>query len=99
MSDNEKDLKHTVQGNFKKVEQVSERLDFVRGQGWIQFKNGAYTIVREYFKLDPNTALEQKMNVMEPVQKAVLPDLALSLSVFSFSALSAAISALIFSAK
>ena len=32
--------------------------DHVRGQGASRFKNGAYTIVREYFKPARNTAIE-----------------------------------------
>jgi hypothetical protein len=37
--------------------------DFVREQGAVQFKNGAYTLVREYFKLGCNAAIEQKMRI------------------------------------
>ena len=85
--------------NLNYVELLSERLDFVREQGGIRFKNGAYTIVREYFKLELNTALGQKMNAMKTVQNADLPVLALSLMAFSFCAVSLAISALIFSVK
>jgi len=44
---------------------VSKRLDFVRGQDVIRFKNGAYTLVREYFEADHNTAIGQKMNVLK----------------------------------
>ena len=38
-------------------------LDFVRGQDAIRFKNGAYTIVREYFETDCNAAVGQKMAI------------------------------------
>lgn len=41
------------------IELVSKRLDIVRGQGLIRFKNGAYTQVREYFEPDHNTAIGQ----------------------------------------
>ena len=40
-----------------------KRLDFVREQGGIRFKNGAYTQVREYFESDRNAAIGQKMTV------------------------------------
>jgi hypothetical protein len=35
--------------------------DFVRWLGVIRFKNGAYTLVREYFESDYNTAIGQNM--------------------------------------
>jgi hypothetical protein len=37
--------------------------DFVRGQGAIWFKNGAYTAVREYFEANRNAAIGQKMGI------------------------------------
>jgi len=42
---------------------VSKCLDFRLGQGEIRFENGAYTLVREYFETDRNTALGQEMTV------------------------------------
>jgi len=36
---------------------------YVRGQGAIRFKNGAYTSVREYFEADRNTAIGHKMGL------------------------------------
>jgi hypothetical protein len=44
-------------------------LDFVRGQGKIRFKSGAYTVVREHFESDFNKGLGQKMMVL----KSLLP--------------------------
>jgi hypothetical protein len=35
----------------KNVKRVSRALDFVRWQGASRFKNGAYTLVLEYFKV------------------------------------------------
>jgi len=32
-------------------------LDYVRGQGVIRFKSGAYTSVREHFEADHNVAI------------------------------------------
>ena len=44
---------------YKNTELVSKRLDIVRGQGLMRFKNGAYTLVREYFEPDRNAAIGQ----------------------------------------
>ena len=41
--------------------------DLVRGHGEIRFENGAYTIVREYFGPDFNTAIGQKMGIYNQV--------------------------------
>jgi hypothetical protein len=38
-------------------------LDLAREQGGIRFKSGAYTIVREHFESDSNTAIGQEMTV------------------------------------
>ncbi len=46
---------------------VDKPLDFVRGQGAIRFKSGAYTLVREHFESDWNAAIGQKMTVYQPV--------------------------------
>jgi hypothetical protein len=45
------------------LEPVSKALDFVRWQGVIRFKSGAYTAVREHFKSDRNAARGQKMKL------------------------------------
>ena len=42
-------------------------LDLVRWQGLSRFESGAYTIVREHFESDFNTALGQKIMVLKPV--------------------------------
>jgi hypothetical protein len=36
-------------------------VDFFRGQGFIRFKSGAYTIVREHFEANYNAAIGKKM--------------------------------------
>jgi len=35
--------------------------DYVQGQGLNRFKNGAYTIVREYFETIRNAGIEHQM--------------------------------------
>jgi hypothetical protein len=42
---------------------IDKNLVFVRGQGAIRFKSGAYTEVREHFEADRNTAIGQNMRV------------------------------------
>jgi len=44
-------------------------LDFVREQGARPLKSGAYTIVREHFEWARNTALGQKMKVLEIIEE------------------------------
>ena len=53
---------------------ISERLGFGSGQGEIGFKNGAYTVVREYFESNFNAALGQKMSALKSFLVGVLPD-------------------------
>ena len=38
---------------------VAKCLDFSLGQGEIRFENGAYTLVREYFKSNFNAAIDK----------------------------------------
>jgi len=46
---------------------VSKPLDLAEGTASIRFKNGAYTLVREYFESNCNTALGQEMRVLKLV--------------------------------
>ena len=52
---------------------MAEGLDFVREHGANWTKNGAYTIVREYFPPVCNTALGQKMIVLPSVLVGIFP--------------------------
>jgi hypothetical protein len=42
-----------------KIKLVSKCLDFSLGQDEIRFENGAYTLVREYFESNFNTAIDK----------------------------------------
>jgi len=45
----------------KEIITISKTSAFVRGQGAIRFKSGAYTLVREHFELGCNAAIGQKI--------------------------------------
>jgi hypothetical protein len=61
-------MKKKIKLSHKELSRTFFRnLDFVRGQGFIRFKSGAHTVVREHFETDYNTALGQKIIVCKPV--------------------------------
>ncbi len=56
----------------KNTKKAYKALDLGRGQGVNRFKNGAYTLVREYFESIHNTAIGQEMRLYKPVLGRVI---------------------------
>ena len=55
-----------------RIKKAYKALDLGRGPGVNRFKNGAYTLVREYFELVHNTATGQEMRLYKPFWARVM---------------------------
>jgi hypothetical protein len=49
--------------SLKDIKNDFKGLNFVRGQGVVRFKSGAYTTVREHFAANRNAAIGQKIKL------------------------------------
>ena len=56
-----------LEQDISKSKPVSRPLDLVCWQGTVRFESGAYTLVREHFESDCNTAIGQEMMELIPV--------------------------------